>query len=224
MRRKDPDAIHCPVRSLLCAATAASAQTQKTIPAPPDVTAPPADAAKTSVGARVEGAQARHRQDTSRRDRPRDRPLHGLDDRRKDVRQLRRAANPATFPLDRVIAGWTEGVQLMVTGETRRFWIPEAAGLPAASATRAGCSCSTSSCSRSPRRRPGAGRRQGAAGRREEDAERPRLQGADPGHRHAKTHALEARSRCTTRAGRPTARCSTARSRAASRRRFRSTA
>jgi peptidylprolyl isomerase len=33
---------------------------------------------------------------------------------------------PATFPLDRVIAGWTEGVQLMVTGESRRFWIPEA--------------------------------------------------------------------------------------------------
>ena len=33
---------------------------------------------------------------------------------------------PATFPLDRVITGWTEGVQLMVAGETRRFWIPEA--------------------------------------------------------------------------------------------------
>src|ERR671912_655755 len=33
---------------------------------------------------------------------------------------------PTTFPLDRVIAGWTEGVQLMVTGETRRLWIPEA--------------------------------------------------------------------------------------------------
>jgi peptidylprolyl isomerase len=32
---------------------------------------------------------------------------------------------PATFPLDRVIAGWTEGVQLMVAGETRRLWIPE---------------------------------------------------------------------------------------------------
>jgi len=32
---------------------------------------------------------------------------------------------PATFPLNRVIAGWTEGLQLMVTGETRRFWIPE---------------------------------------------------------------------------------------------------
>jgi len=30
-----------------------------------------------------------------------------------------------TFPLNRVIAGWTEGVQLMVEGETTRFWIPE---------------------------------------------------------------------------------------------------
>jgi peptidylprolyl isomerase len=32
---------------------------------------------------------------------------------------------PVTFPLDKVIAGWTEGVQLMVAGEKRRFWIPE---------------------------------------------------------------------------------------------------
>ena len=31
---------------------------------------------------------------------------------------------PTSFPLDRVIKGWTEGVQLMVEGEKRRFWIP----------------------------------------------------------------------------------------------------
>ena len=30
----------------------------------------------------------------------------------------------ASFPLNRVIRGWTEGLQLMVKGEMTRFWIP----------------------------------------------------------------------------------------------------
>jgi FKBP-type peptidyl-prolyl cis-trans isomerase len=35
---------------------------------------------------------------------------------------------PLRFPLDQVIAGWGEGVQLMVVGEKRRFWIPASLG------------------------------------------------------------------------------------------------
>ena len=32
---------------------------------------------------------------------------------------------PVEFPLNGVIAGWTEGLQLMVVHDKARFWIPE---------------------------------------------------------------------------------------------------
>ena len=34
------------------------------------------------------------------------------------------SGEPITFGLNEVIPGWTEGVQMMVEGEKRRFWIP----------------------------------------------------------------------------------------------------
>ncbi len=93
---------------------------------PPDVAAPPADAQKTASGLASKvitpGTGKTH-------------PgvadivtVHytgwKTDGAMFDSSVLR--GKPSSFPLNRVIAGWTEGVQLMVEGEKRRFWIPEA--------------------------------------------------------------------------------------------------
>lgn len=106
--------------------THAGAQAPRTIPAPADVAAAPAGAAKTSTGlaSRVltPGTGKAH---PARTDLV---TVHytgwTTDGKMFDSSVVR--GEPATFPLDRVIAGWTEGVQLMVTGESRRLWIPEA--------------------------------------------------------------------------------------------------
>jgi len=97
------------------------------LPAPADVAAPPADAEKTVTGlmskviktSTVPSAEQPEEQDTVR--------VHytgwTTDGKMFDSSVTR--GQPAMFPLRNVIPGWTEGLQLMKTGEKRRFWIPE---------------------------------------------------------------------------------------------------
>ena len=93
--------------------------------APPDVKAPPDDALKTSTGLSYKvlrpGTGTRHPAAWSRV------TVHytgwTTDGKMFDSSVAR--GMPATFDLDGVIPGWTEGVALMVEGERTRFWIPE---------------------------------------------------------------------------------------------------
>ncbi len=116
------------MRSLLVAAflgTALAAQGPSSIPAPPDVAAVPASAAKSTSG-----LASRVITPGTGKTRPAKSDLvtvhyTGWTTDGKMFDSSKTQGKTVTFPLDRVIAGWTEGVQLMVVGETRRLWIPE---------------------------------------------------------------------------------------------------
>jgi peptidylprolyl isomerase len=95
------------------------------IPAPPDVAAPPAAAERTESGLAtmllVEGdGEAR----PAATDIVKVHYTGWTTDGEMFDSSVERG-EPAGLPLDRVIPGWTEGVQLMVVGEKRRMWIPE---------------------------------------------------------------------------------------------------
>ncbi len=92
---------------------------------PEDVAGPPADAERTASGLASKvlrpGVGDQHPKKSSTVE------VHysgwTTDGKLFDSSVMR--GQPAKFPLNRVIPGWTEGVQLMVAGEKRRFWIPE---------------------------------------------------------------------------------------------------
>jgi peptidylprolyl isomerase len=95
------------------------------IPAPDNVAKPPAEAAKTASGLASLVVQA-----GGGKEKPGPADIVTVhytgwttDGKMFDSSFARNA--PSSFPLDRVIKGWGEGVQLMVTGEKRRFWIPQ---------------------------------------------------------------------------------------------------
>lgn len=94
-------------------------------PVPPDVSGPPADAEKTQSG-----LASRVLEKGTGTKRPSAESVVKVnysgwttDGEMFDSSLVK--GRPATFPLNRVVKGWTEGVQLMVEGEKRRFWIPE---------------------------------------------------------------------------------------------------
>ena len=96
------------------------------IPAPPDVAAPPADAQRSPSGLAwtvlSPGTGTRHPRPNS------DVTVHytGWTTDGEMVDSSVERGEPASFALNQVISGWTEGVQMMVEGEKRRFWIPGA--------------------------------------------------------------------------------------------------
>jgi peptidylprolyl isomerase len=106
------------------AACSNSATPPAQIPAPSDVSAAPADAVRTSdnLASKIlqSGTGSRHPRANS------EVTVHytgwTTDGKMFDSSVAR--GEPATFRLDEVIRGWTEGVQMMVEGEKRRFWIP----------------------------------------------------------------------------------------------------
>lgn len=102
------------------------AQAPSDLPAPADVAAPPADAEKTASGLASKiitpgtGATMPTAEDTVE--------VHytGWTTDGKMFDSSKKRNRTAKFPLKNVIKGWTEGLQLMKEGETRRFWIPAA--------------------------------------------------------------------------------------------------
>ena len=94
------------------------------LPPPPDVKAPPADAAKTPSGlASKVLTPGKGKEKPTAADSVEVHYTGWTTDGRMFDSSVKRG-QPARFPLGNVIKGWTEGLQLMVVGEKRRFWIP----------------------------------------------------------------------------------------------------
>lgn len=105
-------------------ALAPTAPVPSGIPAPADVAAPPADAVTTPSGL---SSKVITPGTGTTNPGPTDRVKVNYTGWTKNGQMFDSSitrGQPATFPLNAVIPGWTEGLQLMVTGETRRMWIP----------------------------------------------------------------------------------------------------
>ena len=95
-------------------------------PAPPNVATPPADAEKTASGLASKVLNPGYASNRPGSTSVVTVHYSGWTTDGKAFDSSVSRGRPATFPLNRVIPGWTEGLQLMNVGEERRFWIPEA--------------------------------------------------------------------------------------------------
>ena len=113
-----------PVAGLALALTL-STQAEPVMPeTPSDVTAPPADAKKSASGLSSKVIQeGKGDKKPSAADTVTVHYSGWTTDGKLFDSSVKRG-QPTSFPLNGVIKGWTEGVQLMVIGEKRRFWIP----------------------------------------------------------------------------------------------------
>jgi peptidylprolyl isomerase len=94
------------------------------IPPPDDVKAPPADAGKTESGLAFKTLKpGTGKVKPTLADTVEVHYTGWTTDGRMFDSSVKRG-QPAKFPVGGVIKGWTEGLQLMVVGEKRRFWIP----------------------------------------------------------------------------------------------------
>ncbi len=94
------------------------------VEAPADVAAAPADATKTDSGLAYKVLQPGKGGDKPTASSMVRVHYSGWTTAGKLFDSSVKRGQPATFPLNAVIKGWTEGVQLMTVGEKTRFWIP----------------------------------------------------------------------------------------------------
>jgi len=94
------------------------------LPAPADVAAPPADALKTASGLSYKVLTPGSGGDKPTAEGMVTVHYTGWTTDGKMFDSSVKRGSTANFPLNRVIAGWTEGLQLMTKGEKTRFWIP----------------------------------------------------------------------------------------------------
>ena len=92
---------------------------------PPDVAAPPSDAKRTPSGLTYKVLREGKGTGSPRSDSRVTVHYTGWTTDGKMFDSSWKRGQPATFGLNEVIKGWTEGVQLMKEGEKTRFWIPQ---------------------------------------------------------------------------------------------------